>query len=106
MRYELLAYGWPSRISLLPHSLSPSVVRTVERAGPRRFGHTKTTGKRSICTEIGTGLMFEGMRDRPNLFRFFSDFNKGQPGCTAYQEKKISSTAARVDRDSRVDENR
>jgi hypothetical protein len=29
MRYELLAYGWPSRISLPPHSLSPSAVRTV-----------------------------------------------------------------------------
>jgi hypothetical protein len=28
-------------------------------------------GKKSICTELGTKGLFEGMRDRPNIFHSF-----------------------------------
>jgi hypothetical protein len=71
--------GMPSNANS-PNRLSSSAVRTVrsvrrlvDRAG---FVPTKTTGKRSICTLHGAKNLFEGMRDRPDLFRSSSDFNK------------------------------
>jgi hypothetical protein len=53
-----------------------------EMVSPRRFVPAQTTGKRSICTVLGTKLLLEGMRDRLNLFPSFSCYNRVDTGDT------------------------
>ena len=61
--------------------------------GSRRFVPTKATGKRSICTIHGTKHLFEGMKDRSNLFHFFFFRTSETEYCNATQS--FSSPALR-----------
>jgi hypothetical protein len=53
-----------------------SLFTTQSQGAGRRYGRTRTTGKMSICTVYDTKYMFEGMRDRRNLFHPFSDLDR------------------------------